>query len=401
MHILQVNNNHRITGGSDRVYLDTGRLLENKGHLVSYFAAKDRDDDECGDSNYFCNGLETKSATAKDWLKFLNNRDAGTKLERLLKDKPSIDLAHLHIYYGRLTPIILSKLSKRRVPVIQTLHEYKLVCPIYTMERRGQVCDTCLNGSSLACIRYKCKANSYAKSTLIWAEHQLAKIRGSCSLIDKFICVSNFQRDIMIQGDIPQEKLITLYNVVDAEALQPSEPTSKQDYFLYFGRIEALKGLSTLLKAAEITGAPLKIAGTGTWSNELEHRVSKMKNVEYLGFISGEPLKQLVASARAVVVPSEWYETFGLTAAEAKAVGTPVIGSRIGGLEEVIRENIDGLLFEPGDAEDLARAFSDLEGFDTVKMGLEGEKDVRTRFSPETHYTKLYEIYEQVTTSSR
>ena len=401
MHILQINNNHRVIGGSDRVYLDTGRLLEDRDHLVSYFASKSPDNEPCEDAQYFCDGLDTKTATARDWLKFLNNPKAGASLERLLCDKADIDLAHLHIYYGRLTPIILSKLRKHQIPIIQTLHEYKLVCPVYTMERRGQLCNKCLTGSTLNCIQYKCKANSFSKSALIWAEHHLSKARGAVDCVDKFICVSNFQRDIMVQGGIPPEKLATLYNVIDTAKLKPSNPQPRDNYLLYFGRIEELKGLDTLLEASRLTGVPLKIAGTGSWSSELRRRVEQMRNVEYLDFVSGERLKTLVASAKAVVVPSEWYESFGLTAAEAKAVGTPVIASRIGGLTEVIRDGIDGILFEPGNVEDLSRALYALGECDADAMGAEGQKDVQQRFSPEAHYSSLMQIYDQTLSKRR
>ena len=128
--------------------------------------------------------------------------------------------------------------------------------------------------------------------------------------------------------------------------------------------------------------------------------MSKLRNVEYLGFVSGEPLKQLVQRARAVVVPSEWYETFGLTAAEAKAVGTPVIASRIGGLTEVVRDGIDGILFEPGNTLELATAIDSLRHRDTFRMGVEGMKDVAKRFSPQTHMAGLLSIYNEATDAS-
>lgn len=400
MHVLQVNNNHRVVGGSDNVYLNTGNLLKRAGHEVSYFAAKSQFDEPCEDSHFFCDGLDTKNAGPKDALRFLHNPHAQSALKNMLSTRSEIEIAHLHIYYGRLTPAILSPIKNCHLPIVQTLHEYKTVCPTYMMERRGNVCDLCITGTSLNCIKHRCKEGSIAKSTLIWMEHNLAKALGSIRFVDKFICVSDFQREILIKAGIPERKLRTLHNFINPKALMPETVQSKEDYLLYIGRIETLKGLQTLLAAAEQTGAELKIAGDGSWAPELAKRVSRLSNVEYLGFVSGEPLKQLVQRARAVIVPSEWYETFGLTAAEAKAVGTPVIASRIGGLTEVVRDGIDGILFEPGNTLELATAIESLKHMDTVHMGVEGMEDVKTRFSPQAHLEGLLSIYSEVIAAS-
>ena len=400
MHVLQINNNHRVVGGSDNVYLNTGNLLKQAGHKVSYFAAKNGLDEPCEDSHFFCDGLDTKSAGPKDAVKFLHNLSAQRALKKILSFRSDIEIAHLHIYYGRLTPAIFSPLKSQGIPIVQTLHEYKTVCPTYMMERNGNICDLCITGTSLNCVKHRCKEGSIAKSALIWMEHNISKALGSIRSVDRFICVSDFQREILIKAGIPTRKLHTLHNFINAKTLMPAKVQSKQDYLLYVGRIETLKGLKTLLAAAEETGAYLKIAGDGSWAPELTKRASKLSNVEYLGFTSGEPLKQLVQRARAVVVPSEWYETFGLTAAEAKAVGTPVIASKIGGLTEVVRNGIDGILFEPGNVIELATAIDSLKHKDTFQMGLDGMDDIKTRFSPETHLAGLMNIYNDAIVAS-
>ena len=395
MRVLQLNNNHRIVGGSDRVYLDTGRILEQAGHQVSYFAAKSDNDEPCKDSGYFCSGLDTKTATPKDAIKFLRNNHASASLNKLLSSQHAFDVAHLHIYYGRLTPSVLGPLGKHDLPIIQTLHEYKLVCPVYTMERNGSVCTKCISGSSLNCIINRCKAGSPAKSALIWLEHTLSSLQGSIRSIDQFICVSEFQKQVLIEGGIPENKLNTVYNMVDGAALQPKRQIERGDYLLYYGRIETIKGLDTLLKAAQISGEPLKIAGSGSWSEVLIEKIKTLPNVDYLGFVGGEPLKELVAGAKAVIVPSEWYETFGLTAAEAKAVGTPVIAAKIGGLQEVVQDNVDGFLFEPGNVEALVDAIDRLNSTNTEEMGAAGKIDVAKRFSADAYLSNLLKIYKK------
>ncbi|MGV0817250.1 glycosyltransferase family 4 protein [Martelella sp. AMO21009] len=393
MHILQINNNHRITGGSDRLYLNTGRILEAAGHAVSYFSARSDRDIDCADSKFFCNAVDTKNASFHDVTRFLFNADARAMLNRMLEAKRRVDLAHLHIYYGRLTASILQPLKRRGIPVIQSLHEYKLVCPVYTLERDGRVCEACINGTTANCIRYRCRDKSLHKSALLWLEHNLSRLQGSSQSIDRFICVSDFQREMFIRAGIHAHKLTTLHNFVDLRAVLPQRNRPRGDYLLYFGRIEKLKGVPTLLEAVAGTAIRLKIAGIGSWSAELREKIRGMPNVEYLEFVSGEPLKELVAQARAVVVPSEWYETFGLTALEAKAAGTPVIASRIGGLTEVVREGQDGFLFEPGNVGSLKNALKALQNADIAAMANAARQDAASRFSPESYLARLLDIY--------
>ncbi|WP_162141092.1 glycosyltransferase family 4 protein [Martelella mediterranea] len=375
------------------MYINTGELLESAGHDVSYFSAKSDKDLDCKDSEYFCDAIDTKNAGISDVKRFLFNEDARNMLDSMMGKRKRVDIAHLHIYYGRLTSSILKPLKTRKIPVVQSLHEYKLICPVYTLERNGNICEACVTGTSANCVRYRCRDNSLHKSALLWLEHNLSRLHGSNRLIDRFICVSDFQREMFVRAGISEHKLITLHNFVDAKSVQPKIDKPRQDYLLYFGRIEKLKGVPTLLEAVAGTDIKLKIAGVGAWSAELRERVRRMPNVEYLEFVSGEPLKQLVAQARAVVVPSEWYETFGLTALEAKAVGTPVIASRIGGLTEVIREGEDGFLFEPGDVESLRTALKTLEKADIAAMTNAARQDVASRFSPETYLARLLDIY--------
>lgn len=370
-------------------------MLELAGHDVGYFAAKSENDEPCDDSNYFCSGLDTKTATPKDIFKFLRNEEANSSLNRLLFAREQFDVAHLHIYYGRLTPSVLKPLKRFNLPIVQTLHEYKLVCPVYTMERNGTICSKCVSGSSFNCVIHRCKAGSHTKSALIWLEHMLANLQGSIKCVDQFICVSEFQKQVLIRGGIPEKKLTTLYNMVNIAGLKPKTPVPRSDYLLYYGRIETIKGIETLLKAVAITGDSLKIAGAGSWSETLVERVKSLPNVEYLGYVFGDPLKELIAGAKSVVVPSEWYETFGLAAAEAKALGTPVVAAKIGGLQEVVRDNVDGFLFEPGNVEALVDAITRLSLNDIEQMGAAGRLDAELRFSPQAHLSKLLEIYER------
>lgn len=393
MKILQVNNNHRIVGGSDTVYLNTGELLIHRGHAVSWFAGRSTEDLPSADAAYFPEAFTTATSGLVDLPRYFRNGAARRAMARLLDDKGPFDVAHLHIYYGRLTASILSPLRVRGVPIVQSLHEYKLACPVYTLERGGATCEKCIGGSTVNCVRHRCKGGSLVNSAIVLAEYHTSRWQGDVRFVDRFICVSDFQRRLLERAGIPSKKLTTLHNFVDAAGLAPAKPIERGDYLLYFGRVEELKGVPTLVEAALKRNVPLCIAGTGAWEDQLRARISHRPHIQALGFVSGDPLRTLVAGARAVVVPSEWYENCPMTILEAKAVGTPVIAARIGGIPELVRDGVDGFLFEPGNVEELVSCFDKLDASDAEALSNAALEDAQARFSPEAHYRALMEIY--------
>lgn len=391
LNILNINNCHRIIGGSDAVFFRTTEMLERAGHRVVSFAAASESDAPSPFAAHFPRSLNTHAARPKHILRYIHNRAAARCLEDLIEAEGPFDLAHLHIYYGQLTTSILPVLKRHRIPIVQTLHEYKLACPVYTMQRHGRSCDDCVEGSTLNLLRHRCKDGSFARSLIVFAEFWASRLQGDISEISQFICVSNFQRSIMERAGIPGNKITTLHNFVDLPTVSPV--VDRGNYLLYFGRIEKLKGIRTLVDAAKHGHFSLKIAGTGAMAAELAAAVAPFSNIEYLGYVSGEPLSKLVANARAVVVPSEWYENCPMSVLEAKAAGVPVIGARIGGIPELVREGEDGFLFNPGDKEQLLKAVGSLDVSDLKQMGDAARRDASERFSAQVHLDKLLEIY--------
>lgn len=373
------------------MYFNTGNLLA-RDHEVGWFAGADPDDEPSEDAQFFPSAKSMRRERMTDLPRYLHNRSARNALESMLDARGTFDVAHLHIYYGRLTAAIFGPLKARNIPIVQSLHDYKLACPIHSLARDGQICEDCISGSTLNLIRNRCKG-TLGRSAVILAEYYASRLQGDVANIDRFICVSEFQRRMLARSGIPEGKMVTLHNFVDPQQLQPKGKIERENYFLYFGRIEKLKGLPTLIDAVRRTGSPLRIAGTGAWSEEMRAEIADMPNVEYLGFTSGEPLRRLVAQARAVVVPSECYDICPMSVLEAKAVGTPVVGARIGGIPELVRDGEDGFLFDPGDVEDLCRALEDMRGADTEGMANSARSDVNERFSPDVHLAALLDIY--------
>lgn len=389
MRVLQVSHNHHIVGGSDRVFFATSELLKQAGHEVVPFCLSSPKDLPSQWSGYFPRGADSAHPHPRDIGRYFYNREARKSLERLLDCTGTIDVAHLHIYHGKLTPAILPVLKARRIPIVQTLHEYKLACPVYTLQRQGKNCDACVEGSLLNSIRFRCKDGSALRSAIMAAEMASSRLAGDVRLVDRFICVSDFQKAIMTRAGLPQDKLATLHNFVDAGPVHEGH----DGYLLYAGRIEALKGLQTLMSAVEGTDRRLLIAGDGAWVPDLRQRIRNQPQITYLGFQSGAALAELIRRAKAVVVPSEWYENCPMSVLEAKAHGRPVVASAIGGIPELVRDGLDGFLFGPGQRDDLIRALDRLDHADHALLSQKARQDSEHRFSGRVHLARLMDVY--------
>lgn len=394
MRVLQISHNFHTVGGSDSVFFATSDLLSDAGHEVIPFCAGSPDDKPGQWNAFFPKCANTGTPKARDALRYFYNREARDKLKRLLDQCGPVDVAHLHIYHGKQTPSILSALRQRGIPVVQSLHEYKLACPTYTLHRDGQNCEACVQGSDLNAIRHRCKDGSLVKSAVMVAEKKTSRMLGDVRHIDRFLCVSDFQRRLMARAGLPSNKLATLHNFVDTNVFR-SEP-GHDGYLLYFGRVETLKGLPTLIDAVARTGHRLIIAGDGSWRREMENRINGNPNIRYVGFKMGADLKRLIGRSLAVVVPSEWYENCPMTVLEAKAMGRPVIGAATGGIPELIRPGSDGYLFKPGSVDGLCRALSDLDKAKFRDLSQNAREDIENRFSAQAYRQELLGHYAEV-----
>lgn len=393
MKILQVNNFHSLRGGSDRIYLETGALLAEAGHEVMWFSGAHSENIAADGPAGFAPVADLQRARPAELPRFLYNRSAAQTLERLIQTEGRPDVAHLHIYHGGLTTAILPVLRRHRVPVVQTAHEYKLACPVYRLERDGRPCTDCITGSKFNVVRHRCKSGSALQSAVLWAESHVSRLGGDIRNVDQILCVSARQKELLAQAGVPQDKLALCYNFVDTERFRPRPTAEKQPYFLYFGRIETLKGVPEVVAAAKATGLPVKIVGDGTWAEALADAVRDLPQVEFLGRRDGDALAQLIAQAKAVLVPSRWEEPFGLTVVEALASGTAVIGASIGAIPELLREGVDGRLVPPGDSAALAEAMCGLGLETAIAMGQAGRERVETRFNSAVYTDRLLKIY--------
>lgn len=401
MKILSLNNYHFLRGGSERYFLDQKSLLEAHGHEVVTFSTRNVANERLSPGSRLVEAIDTEKPRASDIARFMYSRRNGRELRELVAEYAP-RAAHLHIYYGQLTASILGALRKAGVPIVQTLHEYRLFCPVSTFHRDDNICDECVGNQFWRAAVNRCNRRSLARSMLSAAETYVSHFVGAERAIDRFIAVSDFQRLKLIDAGIPASKICTIHNFKDVSRITPAVGHGR--HFLYFGRLERLKGLFTLLDAAaDLPDVPLIIAGEGTARTALERVVSNrgLDHVSFVGFQSGDSLDELIRDSICTVLPSEWWETFGLTTLESFACGRPVVASRIGGIPEVITHGQDGLLVEPGSPEQLREQLEWMASHRdrAAEMGIEGRRTVERRFNPDIHYRKLLDVYSDVTSN--
>lgn len=409
MKILQINVCHYRRGGADVVYLNTGQLLIKKGHEVLNFSQRNKNNDpDSFDYKYFVNQIDfLKLSLIRKLLKtlrFFYSFEAKQNLEKLIiNEKP--DIAHIHTYKGTLTPSILLTLKKYKVPTVLTLHDYGLLCPHNLfLNGKGEICEKCpTTNNPINCITNKCNHNNLFLSTLSAFEFIFHKsISPFSKSFDKLIAVSKFGLEIHSRHDEYKNKIVHLYNFYP-ELNKPIINDQKGAYFLFFGRLSSEKGINSLINAWKSVGpdSKLKIVGDGPLMADIKEFVVQngLSNIEMLGFKQGNELDELIRQASFIVVPSKCYENNPLTIIEAYSNGKPVIGSRIGGISEIVVENKTGYLFEMGNIKDLSEVLqkaSNISSNDYQIMSNNSRSFAEKNFSEEKHYESLIQIYKSV-----
>ena len=398
MHtILNVSQNHYIRGGSDRYFFTLAEMLKKHGHRVIPFTAASDENEPSEWERYFPRGADFEEPGVGDLLRFLYSRDAVKSIQRLLNDT-KIDLAHFHIYYGKLTASILGVLKEAGIPLIQTLHEYKLTCPVYSHLSNDEICEACAGKHFWRALPKRCNRGSLARTALSVTESYVSKMLGAVKKFDHFISVSHFLREKMISHGIPENKISTVHNFVDVSDITPN--FSVGEYVLYFGRVHRSKGILTLIAAAApLKQVPLYIVGDGEAMPEVQQIIEQngCDHIRLLGFKQGDELRELILNSICTVLPSEWYENCPMSVLESYAYGKPVIGAAIGGIPELIVDGVDGFLVPSGGQEALRAQLIWMSEHknEAVEMGRVGRRKMETEFDADIHYEKIMEVYRQ------
>lgn len=397
MKILLINKFLYLKGGDAISTLQTGRLLEKKGHTVNFWGM-----DHPGNPDYPHKDLLVSyvdfnkpdggfSRQVRAAANILYSFEAKRKLEKAINIfKP--DIVHLNNFAHQISPSILDVFAKCNIPTVMTMRDYKLVCPTYSMLLDGEPCERCKDGKYYWCFLKNCTKSSYSKSLLNTLEMYLHhKILHIYDKIDLFISPSMFLKEKVEEMGF-KGKIFHLPNFLELDDFSPCYE-AKENSIVYAGRLSPEKGVANLLEAVKGLDVKLKIIGDGPIRDELEK--TKPKNVISLGYMNQEQLKEEVRDSIALIIPSEWYENNPRVVLEAFALGKPVIGSRIGGIPELVKDSETGYTFTPGNALDLRYKIEYLlkNPDSAVEMGKNGRRFVEKELNAEEHYRKLMEIY--------
>ncbi len=400
MKILLVNKFLFPKGGDAISTLATGRLLAQKGHEVHYWGMSAPQNPEYPLKELFVSPIDYNKKMGlrqqlREALNILYSMEAKRKMEALI-EKLKPDIVHLNNFAHQLSPSILDVFHKHGIPSVMTMRDYKLVCPAYTMLSDGKPCERCKDGRYYHCLLRRCTKGSMLKSLVntfeMYLHHRIMHIYDK---IDTFISPSRFLMEKVKEMGF-RRRLVHLPNFVDTGEFKPRYGWDEES-IVYAGRLSHEKGVATLIEALRDIGPRLKIIGDGPLKEGLEEGVISrgMKSVEFLGYRKGEELKEEIRRCMFVVLPSEWYENNPRIVIEAFALGKPVVGARIGGIPELVRDGQTGYTFRAGDPEELrARIESLLRDKDSiVTMGRKAREWVKEELNPEKHYKELMEIY--------
>lgn len=398
MKILLVNKFHYIKGGSETYYFGLAELLRGCGHEVICFSMADERNLPSSEAEYFVDHVDfnapmSKMQQVRCGLRMLYSREAKKKF-RALCNAQRPDVIHLNIFQSQLTGSIVDVARSLHIPVVYTAHDLKSICPNYQALDHGEVCERCFGGKYTGCFHTGCMKDSKLKSLLATAEAYVYRLRRTYRKMDLVITPSAFYREKIVASGVFACPVVHLPNFLppktEYRAVQGSE-----DYFLYFGRLSREKGILTLVRAYAACGSqyPLYIAGTGPERERIEALIKELgvsDRVRLLGFKQGAELRDLVANARAVCLPSEWYENGPYSVMEALAMGKSCIVTNIGGLPELIENGVNGVVVPPRDEGALAKALAEFQPGDGAAIAARAAE----HFSADAYVRKLIRYYE-------
>lgn len=392
LRVLVVHNRYRSEqpSGEDTVVDQEVALLREAGHQVDRF---ERRSDDIADM--------TLARKALVPLRVPWNPAARSALaERLRRERP--DVVHVHNTFPLLSPSVLDACRDAAVPVVATLHNYTQVCPSGTLYRDGATCTACVGTFPLPALRHGCYRGSSA-ATVPLVVNLLANRRRWWSTVSRFFCISDAQRRTLIANGMPADLLTVKYNFVEDTPLRRTGPG---DHLLYLGRLTEEKGVRLLMAAwdrvarAGGLGVPLVIAGAGPLADEVTEWSRSRSDVRFVGMQDKPSSRALVSRAVAVIVPSQWLETFGLVVVEAMAAGVPAVAAGHSSLAELVDDGVTGLTHTPKDATSLAVALGQIVRAPS-SLGQAARARYEREFTPSVGLANLVAQYQRVIEESR
>ena len=389
MNVLLVHNFYQQPGGEDQVFADEGKLLEKYGHAVERFTM--HNDSVAGIG---------KIELAQDDLEFERQQS----LRQAIRNHRA-EVVHFHNTFPLISPAAYYTAHEEGAAVVQTLHNYRLLCPGATFYRDGKVCEECMGkfgpwaGVLPGCYRNNRMATAAVAAMITF--HRMKKTWRN--QVDVYIALTEFSRSKFIQGGLPADKIIVKPNFVSPD---PGVGDGSGGFALFVGRLTEEKGLTTLLDSwatvHQKTGAMLKIAGDGPMREQVAEMAKKIGGIEFMGRRPMDEIYIMMGSASALIFPSVWYEGQPRTMIESFAKGTPIVASRLGSMAEIVEHEKTGLLFEAGNSADLAQQVQRLMSDPPLraKMRTAARLEYESRYTAEDNYPKLAACYERAVAAS-
>jgi glycosyltransferase involved in cell wall biosynthesis len=388
MKILQLHNRYQIVGGEEGVVQSEHQLLTDHGHDVKLLEVTNDD----------LVGAKAKAMAAVSAIYSYGSRSLVAK--EIATFQP--DLVHVHNFFPLLSPSVYDACRSAGIPVVQTLHNYRLACPKAMFFRDNQICEACLDQNSLLpSIKYGCYRGSKSQSAVVAAMLSLHRQRQTWNQrVNAYVALTAFQKNKLIQAGIDGDRIYVKPNFVYPPAMDQVKTTA-QPYFLFVGRLATEKGVETLIEAyrRDATLWPLKIVGDGPLNEQLRSAAAALGDrVKFLGRQDKATVLQLMQEAYALVFPSIWYEGFPLTIAEAFACGLPVVVPSLGSMAEIVQEGETGLQFTCRDGDHLAQRLRELMADRELRdrLGEAAKDQFQRRYTPEANYQLLMKLYDRV-----
>ncbi|HRI88611.1 MAG TPA: glycosyltransferase family 4 protein [Candidatus Hydrogenedentes bacterium] len=403
LRVLHVNKFHFLNGGAELYYLGLVDLLQKHGHTVGHFSMQHPENLPSGQSRYFIDNINYENpggllGKLRIAAHTVYSGEARAKIARLL-DAETYDIVHLHNFHHQITPSILPEIRKRNIPIVFTVQDFKIVCPNYKMLTHDGVCERCKGHKYFNCTLHRCNKGSLLGSAINTVEMYFHHAMGYDALYDIFAAPSRFTGEKIIEFGIPREKVRFVPNFIHLEQYEPC--FTPGNYLLYLGRLSQEKGVHTLIEAIKnVPEVPVMITGRGPYEEDIRRQVasSGLNTIKLTGHLSGEPLRDAIRNSMAVLIPSEWYENCPLALIEAYAYGKPVIGAKIGGLGDMVRDGDTGYQFEAGNVAQLTevmkKAVNDRAKLE--EMGRAARATAEREYGAEKQYELIMDIYREV-----
>lgn len=401
MKILMVNKFHYLKGGSEKYYFELTELLKENGHEVAFFSMEDEKNIKTNCKEYFVSKVDLNSNNKLKALDVIYSKENKKRMKEALEDfKP--DIVHLNNFQRQLSASIIDAIKEKNIPIVFTAHDVQAICPAITMmDNEKNICEKCMGGKYLNCIKKKCNKGSTLKSIIGALEGEYYRLKNIYKKkIDYIITPSEFYKKKLEQDGIPETRIQHIHNFVDIK--QYEIEILDEGYALYFGRLSEEKGILNLIKAfAKLESGMLYIAGEGPEKEKIEEIISNnnlQDRVKLLGFLKAEQMKEKIRKCKFVIVPSIWYENCPYSVMETLAIGKPVIGANIGGIPELVKDNESGLIYEYNNIDDLKSKMEILFNNQELvnKLGKNAKEQATKLYTKEVYYNNIMQIYQKL-----